>query len=76
MLRLYLTKEGYQVTVANDGEEGLEKFNQVKPDMVPVSYTHLAERKDAGAVAADEIAPAGLQLPPAALQQLGKARCV
>ena len=32
-----------------------------------------AERKDAGAVAADEIAPAGFQLPPAALQQLGKA---
>ena len=24
LLRLYLTKEGYQVTVANDGEEGLE----------------------------------------------------
>ena len=34
LLRLYLTKEGYQVTVAHDGEEGLEKFNQVKPDMV------------------------------------------
>ena len=34
LLRLYLTKEGYQVTVANDGEEGLDKFNQVKPDMV------------------------------------------
>ena len=34
LLRLYLTKEGYQVTIANDGEEGLEKFNQVKPDMV------------------------------------------
>ena len=34
LLRLYLTKEGYQVTVANDGEEGLEKFNTVKPDMV------------------------------------------
>ena len=30
----YITEEGYQVTVANDGEEGLEKFNQVKPDMV------------------------------------------
>ena len=30
----YLTKEGYQVTTANDGEEGLDKFNQVKPDMV------------------------------------------
>ena len=34
LLRLYLTKEGYQVTTANDGEEGLEKFDQVKPDMV------------------------------------------
>ena len=29
LLRLYLTKEGYQVTTAGDGEEG------------PVSYTHL-----------------------------------
>ena len=34
LLRLYLTKEGYQVTTANDGEDGLEKFNQIKPDMV------------------------------------------
>ena len=34
LLRLYLTKEGYQVTTANDGKEGLEKFNQLKPDMV------------------------------------------
>ena len=34
LLRLYLTKEAYQVTTANDGEEGLEKFNQLKPDMV------------------------------------------
>ena len=34
LLRLYLTKGGYQVTTANDGEEGLEKFNQLKPDMV------------------------------------------
>ena len=34
LLRLYLTKEDYQVTTANDGEEGLEKFNQLKPDMV------------------------------------------
>ena len=28
LLRLYLTKEGYQVTVANDGEEGLEKVQR------------------------------------------------
>ncbi|MGN0661943.1 MAG: response regulator transcription factor [Faecalibacterium sp.] len=34
LLRLYLTKEGYQVTTANDGEAGLAQFNQVKPDMV------------------------------------------
>lgn len=35
-------------------------------------FSH-AECKDAGAVAADKIAPARFQLPPAALQQLGKA---
>ena len=34
LLRLYLTKEGYQVTTANDGEEGLAQFGQTKPDMV------------------------------------------
>ena len=34
LLRLYLTKEGYQVTTAGDGEEGMERFNQTKPDMV------------------------------------------
>ncbi|MGN0707590.1 MAG: response regulator transcription factor [Faecalibacterium sp.] len=34
LLRLYLTKEGYQVTTANDGEEGLAQFSQTKPDMV------------------------------------------
>ena len=38
LLRLYLTKEGYQVTTANDGEEGLEKFNQLKPDMGADDY--------------------------------------
>ena len=34
LLRLYLEKEGYATCIANDGEEGLEKFNQLKPDMV------------------------------------------
>ncbi len=34
LLRLYLSKEGYAVTIANDGEEALEKYNQVKPNMV------------------------------------------
>ena len=34
LLRLYLTKEGYQVSIANDGEAGLAQFSQVKPDMV------------------------------------------
>ena len=37
LLRLYLTKEGYQVTTANDGEEGLEKFNQLKPCLLYTS---------------------------------------
>ena len=32
LLRLYLTKEGYQVTVANDGEEGLEKCHFGRDD--------------------------------------------
>ena len=34
LLRLYLTKEGYQVTLASDGEDALEKYAQIKPDMV------------------------------------------
>ena len=32
LLRLYLTKEGYQVTLAADGEDALAKYGQVKPD--------------------------------------------
>ena len=31
LLRLYLTKEGYQVTVANDGEEGLKSSIRSSP---------------------------------------------
>ena len=34
LLRLYLTKEGYQVTLASDGEDALNQYGQVKPDMV------------------------------------------
>ena len=34
LLQLYLEKEGYAVTVATDGGEGLEKFRSVKPDLV------------------------------------------
>ena len=34
LLRLYLTKEGYQVTLASDGEDALAKYAQAKPDMV------------------------------------------
>ncbi len=34
LLRLNLEKEGYSVLVSNDGEEGLVKFNALKPDMV------------------------------------------
>ncbi len=34
LLRLYLEKEGYEVSIAYDGLKGLEKFNEVKPDLV------------------------------------------
>ncbi len=34
VLRLYLVKEGYEVTVANDGAAALEIYEKEKPDMV------------------------------------------
>ena len=44
LLRLYLEKEGMTCAVAGDGLAGLEKFQQVQPDLVildTVSYRHL-----------------------------------
>ena len=34
LLQMYLEKDGYAVTVANDGEQGLMKFRTIKPDLV------------------------------------------
>lgn len=34
LLRLYLEKEGYTLSIANDGQEALEKFNAETPDIV------------------------------------------
>ena len=34
LLQLYLEKEGYAVTVAGDGGQGLTKFRTIKPDLV------------------------------------------
>ena len=34
LLQLYLEKEGYAVTVANDGGQGLQKFRSIQPDLV------------------------------------------
>ena len=34
LLQLYLEKEGYAVTVAADGEQGLAKFRAIGPDLV------------------------------------------
>ena len=34
LLRMYLEKEGYAVTVAGDGGQGLTKFRAIKPDIV------------------------------------------
>ena len=34
LLRLYLEKEGYAVTIANDGGKGVDAFRRVQPDLV------------------------------------------
>ena len=34
LLQKKLTREGYEVTVAKDGEEGLEKIRESKPDLI------------------------------------------
>ena len=34
LLQMYLEKEGYAVTVAHDGGQGLAKFQAIKPDLV------------------------------------------
>jgi DNA-binding response OmpR family regulator len=34
LLQLYLEKEGYEVTLAGDGGQGLMKFRIIKPDLV------------------------------------------
>ena len=34
LLQMYLEKEGYAVTTANDGGQGLQKFRAIKPDLV------------------------------------------
>ena len=34
LLQLYLEKEGYAVTLAADGRQGLEKFRAISPDLV------------------------------------------
>ena len=34
LLQMYLEKNGYAVTVANDGGQGLAKFRSIKPDLV------------------------------------------
>ena len=34
LLRLYLVKEGYSVTIANDGATALQEFDKLHPDLV------------------------------------------
>ena len=34
LLQMYLEKEGYAVTMASDGGQGLTKFRSIKPDLV------------------------------------------
>ena len=34
LLRLYLEKDGYNVTIFNDGEEALKNFDNTSPDLI------------------------------------------
>ena len=34
LLRLYLEKDGYEVTIAPDGIKGVERFREIHPDLV------------------------------------------
>ena len=34
LLRLYLEKEGYEISIASDGGKGVESFRRVQPDLV------------------------------------------
>ena len=34
LLRLYLEREGYEITEASNGEEGVEQWRKVNPDMI------------------------------------------
>ena len=56
LLQMYLEKEGYAVTVAADGGQGLAKFRAIKPDLVLLDvmlpkkdgYTLVQELRDQG----------------------------
>ena len=41
LISLYLMKECYETMIVGDGEEALKVFPEFKPNLVPVSYTHL-----------------------------------
>ena len=41
IVRFNLQREGYATLEAYDGEAGLALAREKKPDLIPVSYTHL-----------------------------------
>ena len=45
LLQMYLEKEGYAVTVANDGGQGLAKFRAIKPDLVLLDVMMRSEER-------------------------------
>ena len=41
LLQMYLEKEGYAVTLAHDGGQGLAKFRTIQPDLVLLDVMNL-----------------------------------
>ena len=45
LLRLYLTKEGYNVVIANDGQSAVTMFQEESPNLVLLDMRELAAEK-------------------------------
>ncbi len=66
-----LSSEGFIITTAADGKEGIEKFKSVKPDLVLCDM--MMERVDAGSKVAEMIRKEDSKTPVYLLSSIGSA---